>query len=63
MTDADPAAFINTVNAEMDANFAQARSGAMTWDDFHARQCDLHDRIDRAGLRAAWLADFRKNVG
>jgi hypothetical protein len=54
----DPA----TINAEMDASFAQAKSGAMTWHDFHARQIDLHNRIDRAGLRAAWIADFRANV-
>ena len=53
------AAFIATVNAEMDANYKLAKSGAISWDDFHARQIAMHNRIDAAGLRAAWLADFR----
>lgn len=35
----------------------------MTWDDFHPRQIDVHNRIDRAGMREAWLADVRLNDG
>ena len=52
-------AFIVAVNAEMDENFDKAKSGTISWDDFHRAQKAIHARIDRAGLRDAWLADFR----
>jgi hypothetical protein len=50
---------IAAVNAEMDANYALFKAKAITWAEFGARQIVLHNRIDAAKARDAWLADWR----